>query len=76
MLSLYIHVQVVQSQLTLFETCNILHKKGMKLNAPFLSTKQPIYLFIIFMITSRLPPSFAAHFCTHYKTEKYLHDSP
>jgi len=54
----------------------ILHKKGVKLNAPFLSTKQPIYfLFIIFMITSCLPPSFAAHFCTLYKTEKYLCNS-
>jgi len=43
---------------------NIFHKKGVKLNAPFLSRKQQIYL--LFLITSWLPPSFAAHFCTQF----------
>lgn len=76
-------MQVVQSQLTLCETRyilhktlkygNILHKKEVKLNAPFLSTKQPIYfLFIIFYDNISVAPSFAAHFCTQFTKLKNI----
>jgi len=53
---------------------NILHKKGVKLNALFLITKQPIYLlFIIFDDNIFwLPPSFAAHFCTQFTKLKNI----
>jgi hypothetical protein len=56
---------------------NILHKKGMKLNTPFLSTKQPIYfLFIIFDDNILVASSICGTFLyTIYKTEKYLCDS-
>lgn len=56
---------------------NILHKKGVKLNAPFLSTKQPIYFLFIIFYDNILVAFFiwSTFFYTVYKTVKYLHDS-